>query len=398
MAVPLEFSVRYVLITTDYSERYVKMKFQKKTIRETIEYILSTADITVDGGRPWDMEIHESKFFSRVLASGSLGLGESYMESWWDCQQLDEFFYRILSARLDEQFKSTSELVAVIKSKLINLQTPLRSMVVGKRHYDLGNNLFEKMLDERLIYSCGYWKGAKTLDQAQINKLDLVCRKLGLQRGMRVLDLGCGWGGAAKFVAEQYGVEVVGITISEQQKRLAEETCKGLPVDIRLQDYRSLNEKFDRIYSLGMFEHVGYKNYSTYFKTIKRNLTNDGLFLLHTIGGSKSVTETDPWIGRYIFPNSMLPSIKQISENSEGLLVLEDFHNFGVDYDKTLMQWHANFNENWAILKKDYDPEFKRLWNYYLLSCAGSFRARKNHLWQCVFSANGVTTGYESVR
>jgi len=249
-----------------------------------------------------------------------------------------------------------------------------------------------------LIYSCGYWKNATDLDQAQEDKLDLVCRKLALQPGMRVLDLGCGWGGAAKFAAERYGVEVVGITISNEQQKLAQQLCKGLPVDIRLEDYRLLNEKFDRIYSLGMFEHVGYKNYSKYFKVIKNNLKSDGLFLLHSIGCNESVTQTDPWISRYIFPNSMLPSAKQITDAAEGTLILEDWHNFGTDYDKTLIQWYNNFNANWTTIKKEYNQQFFRMWNYYLLSCAGSFRARKNQLWQCVFSYDGLSGGYHSVR
>ncbi len=367
-------------------------------IKQTVQNLLSHADIIVNGDRPWDIQVHNEDFFSRVLAHGSLGLGESYMDSWWDCSHLDQLFDKILCNHLENKIISVSEMFDIFKSKIINLQTPSRALIVGEQHYDIGNNLFEKMLDKRLIYSCGYWKNATNLDQAQEQKLNLVFKKLHLQPGMRVLDLGCGWGGAARFAAEQYGVEVVGITISAEQKKLAEKTCEGLAVEIRMQDYRLLDEKFDRIYSLGMFEHVGYKNYYDYFKTIKNNLESDGLFLLHTIGGNESATQTDPWIGRYIFPNSMLPSANQITDKSESLLLLEDWHNFGTDYDQTLMQWHANFNSNWTAINKDYDQRFFRMWNYYLLSCAGSFRARKNQLWQCVFSYQGVKGGYQSVR
>ncbi|VAW35451.1 Cyclopropane-fatty-acyl-phospholipid synthase [hydrothermal vent metagenome] len=371
------------------------MKYTK--FKNTIETILSSADVKINGSRPWDLQIHNNAFYSRVLAKGSLGLGESYMESWWDCNHLDQFFDKILSAKLDEHFKTLTGLLNIIKSKIINLQKPSRAFFVGKKHYDIGNSLFENMLDKRMIYSCGYWQDTDNLDQAQEAKLHLVCRKLGLQPGMRVLDLGCGWGGAARFVAKYYDVKVVGITISEQQHILAQQTCKGLPVEIRMQDYRKLNEKFDRIYSLGMFEHVGYKNYLSYFKVVRKNLTGDGLFLLHTIGGNDSVVQTDPWIGKYISPNSMLPSAKQIMAHTEGLLVLEDWHNFGVDYDKTLIAWYANFTKNWDKIK-DYDVVFYRQWCYYLLSCAGAFRARKNQLWQCVFSADGLAGGYKSVR
>lgn len=254
------------------------------------------------------------------------------------------------------------------------------------------------MLGERLIYSCGYWKNASTLDEAQEDKLNLVCRKLDLRPGMRVLDIGCGWGGTAKFAAEQYKVKVVGVTVSEEQARFGKEFCRGLPVEIRLQDYRSLKETFDRIFSLGMFEHVGHKNYITFFRCVKSCLKDNGLFLLHTIGSNRSDTRNDPWIERYIFPNSMLPSAKQICAAIEGLFVLEDWHNFGADYDKTPMHWFRNFQEKSNVIKKNYGERFYRMWKYYLLCCAGSFRARKNQLWQIVFSANGVPGGYQSLR
>jgi cyclopropane-fatty-acyl-phospholipid synthase len=366
--------------------------------RNKLAHLLSLADITIAGDRPWDLQIHHEDFYARVLAEGSLGLGESYMEGWWDCNQLDEFFHRILRAELDTRVIPWTELFEVLKSKLLNLQKPSHAFQIGQRHYDIGNNLYRYMLGEQFIYSCGYWNHASTLDEAQEAKLDLVCRKLGLQPGMRVLDIGCGWGGTAKFVAERYKAEVVGVTVSEEQRRFGQEFCQGLPVQIRLQDYRSLTGTFDRILSLGMFEHVGYKNYRTFFRVVKSCLKDNGLFLLHTIGNKGSVSRNDPWLERYIFPNSMLPSAKQICAATEKIFVLEDWHNFGADYDKTLMHWFENFHAHWDAIKKDYSERFYRMWKYYLLSCAGSFRARKNQLWQIVFSANGVSGGYRSIR
>ncbi len=253
------------------------------------------------------------------------------------------------------------------------------------------------MLDSRMAYSCGYWKDAKTLDAAQEAKLDLICQKIGLQKAMRVLDIGCGWGSFAKFAAQKYGAHVVGITISKEQARFAKNDCKGLQVEIRLQDYRNLRERFDRIVSVGMFEHVGCKNYRTYLRVAHRNLARGGLFLLHTIGCSRSVKSTDPWIDKYIFPNSMLPSARQITTAAEGLFILEDWHNFGPDYDKTLMAWHKNFTRNWDKIKDKYDDRFLRMWRFYLLSCAATFRSRRNQLWQVVFSKGGVD-GHMSVR
>ncbi len=366
--------------------------------RYKVERLLSFADVKIDGDRPWDLQVHNEDLYARILAKGSLGLGESYMDGWWDCNRLDEFFNRILRAKLDERVKPWSGLFGILKAKLFNPQKPSRAFQIGQRHYDIGNNLYRHMLGERLIYSCGYWENASTLDQAQEAKLDLVCRKLDLQPGMHVLDIGCGWGGTAKFAAQRYQVEVVGITVSEEQARFGKELCQDLPVEIRLQDYRGLEGAFDRILSLGMFEHVGYKNYVTFMRAVNSYLKDGGLFLLHTIGGYRSVTRTDPWIERYIFPNSMLPSARQICAAAEGLFILEDWHSFGADYDKTLMHWFRNFHNNWDTLKEEYDERFYRMWKYYLLSFAGSFRARINQLWQIVLSPGGIPGGYRPHR
>lgn len=363
--------------------------------KQVIERILVGAGVRVDGDRPWDIRVKDPAFYGRVLAGGSLALGESYMDGWWECEALDQFFDKILYARLDKKVKKSIAIVtAAIRSRLSNRQRPSRAYDIGTRHYDIGNDLFSVMLDRGMNYSCGYWHKAATLDEAQEDKLDLICRKIGPAPGMRVLDIGCGWGGFARYAAETYGVEVVGITVSREQVRLARERCRGLPVRIELMDYRKLEGTFDRIVSVGMFEHVGERNYQAYMKVIQRCLAPDGLFLLHTIGSNNTVYNTDPWINKYIFPNSMLPSAKQITTATEGSFVLEDWHNFGHDYDMTLMAWYQNFIGNWDRIKDLYDERFYRMWSYYLLSCAGSFRARRNQLWQIVFSKKGLRGGY----
>lgn len=366
--------------------------------RERVQELLAQADVQLDGERPWDVQVHDERLFQRVLAQGSLGLGEAYMDQWWDCERLDEFFHRVLRAQLSEKVRTWRNAVAVLKSKLINLQSPARAYEVGERHYDIGNDLYENMLDKRLIYTCGYWRESDNLDDAQEAKLELVARKLKLEPGMRVLDIGCGWGGTAKFLADRYGCEVVGVTVSQQQVDYGNELCTGLPVQIRLQDYREVDETFDCVLSLGMIEHVGYKNYRSFMEVASRCLKEEGLLLLHTIGGNRSVTSFDPWMERYIFTNSMLPSARQLCSAAEGLFVLEDWHNFGADYDKTLMAWFRNFTSNWETLSGRYSERFYRMWTYYLCSCAGSFRARKNQLWQIVFSPRGVPGGYRSIR
>ncbi len=366
--------------------------------RQKAGRLLQTVDVRVDGNRPWDLKVQNPRFFPRLFAQGSMGLGESYMDGWWDCERLDQFFFHVLRGKLEDCVHPLSVLPTVLLSRLFNFQKPSRSKIIAEKHYNIGNDLFACMLDRNLNYSCGYWAAADDLEQAQERKLALIFRKLGLKPGMRVLDIGCGWGAAAKLAAARYGVEVVGITVSDQQAGYAREACRDLPVEIRLQDYRRLNETFDRIFSIGMFEHVGYKNYRLFFKTVKRCLAPEGLFLLHTIGNNQTGTTTDPWINRYIFPNSMLPSVRQIAAAAEGFFVMEDWHGLGPHYDKTLMQWYQNFNASWENLKDAYGSRFYRKWKYYLLSCAGAFRARSIQVWQVLFSHEGILGDFEVVR
>ena len=358
------------------------------------ESLLNQAGIEINGSRPFDIQIHNTDFYKRVLQKGSLGLGESYMDGWWDCERLDIFFYKVLQAKLDTKLPNNlTDIMKVAMARLRNLQTEKRSWIVGEEHYDLGNDLFTLMLDPYMQYSCGYWHDATSLEQAQINKLDLICRKLQIEPGMRLLDIGCGWGGLSAYAARHYGASVTGVTISKEQQKLAQERCKGLDVNIILQDYRELNDKFDRIVSVGMFEHVGPKNYATYFDVARRNIKDDGLFLLHTIGSNKNKVNVDSWIGKYIFPNGVLPSIQNIGNSSEGKFIMEDWHNFGADYDKTLMAWYERFLNSWSELSNNYTPRFKRMFTYYLNSCAGAFRARDIQLWQILWSPNGVSGG-----
>lgn len=367
--------------------------------RQRVEDYLERAGITINGLRPWDIRVFNERFYRRVLAQGSLGLGESYVDGWWDVKRLDEFFTRIFRAQLEERIQNNLWTIHnIAKAKLLNLQSHARAFIVGKQHYDLGNDLYRLMLDRRMVYSCGYWQGANNLDEAQEAKLDLVCRKLGLQSGMKVLDIGCGWGSFAKYAAEKYDVEVRGITVSEEQSSLAKQMCEGLPVEIKLQDYRDVRGQFDCVVSIGMFEHVGYKNYRTFLQVVREHLKPDGLFLLHTIGGNTTQYSIDPWIHRYIFPNGLIPSMQQVSRASEGLFVMEDWHNFGAYYDKTLMAWYQNFERHRNALQTHFDGRFFRMWKYYLLASAGTFRARLNQLWQIVFSPSGVAGGYKSIR
>ena len=368
------------------------------SLKQRATDLLEQVGVHLNGSAPTDIRVHDDRLYSRVFAHGSLGLGEAYMDGWWDADDLPGFFTHVLSSHLDEHLKTLDTLIAHLKARFINLQRGEHAFEIGKAHYDLGNDLFQAMLGKRLVYSCGYWPEATNLDDAQAAKLDLICRKLQLKPGQRVLDIGCGWGEALKYAAEHYGISGVGVTVSQEQAEFARELCHGLPIEIRLQDYHELDERFDAIMSIGMFEHVGGKNYRSYFEVARRCLPNDGLFLLHSIGSNGAPARPDPWIEKYIFPNSMIPAASQVSAALEGLFVVEDWHNFGTDYDRTLTAWRTNFDAAWPVLSQSYDERFRRMWHYYLAASAAVFRSRRDQLWQLTLSPHGVPGGYRVPR
>jgi len=353
--------------------------------------LLDQAGVQIDGTNPWDIQVHHPDFYERILRDSSLGMGEAYMEGWWDSASIDVLIYRILKADLINKVKGNWKMaLQALRAKLFNMQSRSKAYEVGQKHYDLGNDLYCAMLDKRLNYTCGYWKNASNLDEAQEAKLELVCRKIGLKPGMHVLELGCGWGSFAKYAAEKYGAHVLGVTVSKEQVALGMELCKGLPVELRLQDYREVEGKYDAVISIGVMEHVGYKNYRTYMQVADRCLKEDGIAFIHTIGGNESAVTGEPWSNKYIFPNGMLPSVANLGAAMERIFIVEDWHNFGPDYDKTLMAWTHNFDQAWPELSHHYDEGFRRMWRYYLLNSAGAFRARYEQLWQIVMTRPGT--------
>jgi len=374
---------------------------RRNRFKQTVEGLFQEAGVLINGTRPWDILVHHDQFYQRLLADGSLGLGEAYMDHWWDCEQIDEMITRLLAAGLGEEIQPRKFLYLFLLAHLMNPQRRSKAYEVGERHYDLGNDLFEHMLDKRLTYTCAYWSGYPTpqgLDQAQEAKLDLVCRKLGLQPGQHVLDIGCGWGSFMIYAAEKYGASATGVTVSKEQVELGRKRAGNLPVIFELKDYREINGSYDHVVSLGMFEHVGPRNHRTFMEVTDRVLKDDGLFLLHIAGRTNSKTLPDPWSGKYIFPNTIIPSLDEIASSTNGLFVMEDLHNFGADYDKTLQAWYQNFEAAWPTLKNNYSDRFYRMWRYYLLAAAGISRSRTGQLWQIVFSKKGIPGGYRSVR
>ncbi len=356
-----------------------------------IRELFEAAGVRIGGTGRHDLQVHDPRFYRRVLGDGNLGLGEAYMDGLWDSPAIDEMIARLLQGGLYDRARTgPREIALFLGARFCNLQRIGRAFEVGRRHYDIGNDLFEAMLDSRMIYSCAYWRSAHALEEAQLAKLDLVCRKIGLKPGAKVLDLGCGWGGFARHAAENYGAEVTGLTVSREQAELAERRCRGLPVEIRLQDYRAVHGRYDAVISLGMLEHVGPKNYRTYMEVSFRCLAPHGVSLIQTICGNRSARYVDPWMNRYIFPNGVIPSLDQLSRAMQGLFVMEDVHNFGPYYDRTLLAWHENLCAAWPHLGAHYDERFRRMWNYYLLSCAATFRARHHQLVQLVVTRAGA--------
>lgn len=365
-----------------------------RRFRKRFEALLAIADVRVGGGRPWDIQVHNEELFPRIFADGPMGFGEGYMDGWWDCEQLDEMVCRVCRAELYRHFRPLSDVFYLLSARLIRSGRGKRTNESGERHYELGLDLFRAMLGKRMMYSCAYWKDAETLDEAQDRKLDLIARKLQFEPGMRVLDIGCGWGGAIHYFAEKYGVSGVAVTPSPDQYEAARDLCAGLPVEIRRQGYREVDERFDRIYSIDMIGHVGRKHYKTYMEHVRRCLAPGGLSLVQTIGTNSRAINTDPWVKRYIFPDSDIPSAKQLMEAAQDVLLMEDWHSFPQDYDRTFMCWYDNLAAAWEGLRGRDDERFFRMWRYFLLCAAGGFRSRVNQIWQIVFSANGVREGY----
>ncbi len=368
-----------------------------------MEALLGDVGVTVNGPAPWDIHVHDDRFYGRALREGDLGIGETYALGWWDCDRLDELACRVYSRDLLAYTRpGWRAVLSVLAHRLFNLQSRRRAPQVAEAHYDLGNEFFEQMLGRTMAYSCGYWRHAADLDQAQDDKHELICRKLQLRRADLVLDIGCGWGAFAQYAARNYGCHVTGITISEKQCNYAREFCAGLPVEVYPYDYRDEPLRglgpFDKVVSVGMFEHVGRKNYRPYMTIVHDLLSDAGLFLLHAIGANGS-SGIGPWVDRYIFPNSELPHLADVVGALKGLFVMEDWHNFGADYDKTLLAWHANLERPGTARKYLNTPRLSRRWRYYLMTCAGVFRVRnRTQLWQVVLSKHGVPNGYLSVR
>jgi len=368
--------------------------------KKFVENLLSKAEIALNGNNPWDVRVNSDRFYRRTLR-GSLGFGESYMDGDWDVESLDALFRRIIRMNITgSPLIMLNRLKLDLKSRLSNLQTRIGSRAIAETHYDLDHRLYELFLGPYNQYTCCFFNKARTLEEAEIEKLEMVCNKLDLRQGDRVLDIGCGWGGFAKYAAESRGCEVTGISISKEQVHYARDYTAGLPVEIIECDYRDLPQRFEpghfnKVVIIGMIEHVGYKNYRKIFEIVHRAIRDEGVFLLHTIGNNRVTTVVDPWIEKYIFRNSMAPAMTQLAQSLEGLFTVHDWENYGHYYAPTLAHWQERFEANWPQIEalettNRFDERFRRMFNYYFLSCKAGFETEHMYLWHLVMSKEGI--------
>lgn len=342
--------------------------------KKIAQKILRSVDVEVNGNRPWDIQVHNDKFYSHALANGSRGFGEAYVDGWWDSDDMAELVNRLLKTK-NYVTHDIETLITVVWLKLFNAQ---RKKAVIAEHYDLGNDLYESFLDPYMQYSVGY-KNVGDLNTSQEEKLKFLCEKLQLKKGDRVLDIGCGWGGLAKYAAENYDCHVTGVTLSHEQMTYAKKLCESLPVSIIQKDYIDVEDKFDKIFACEMIEHVGHNNYRKFMKKVHSMLKDDGLALiLASVGENKAKRGFDPWLEKYLWPGGMIPSNRKLNQAMKGLLIINEKNTDVFDYDKTLLRWFDNFERNWSNMSDKYDERFYRMWKCYLLMCAGSFRAGLN--------------------
>ncbi len=342
--------------------------------------------------------IKNPDFYDRVVRDGSLGMGESYMEGWWDAEGDDivSAIGIIISNQLEKTIRvSPSLMLSAASTKIFANVSRVRSKSNIQQHYDVGNDFYELFLDENMAYTCGYQKDPNdTIEDMQNQKHERVARKLGLKAGESMVDLGCGFGGMLRYGAKNFGIKGMGVTLSEGQyewanKKMQEE---GLHDNIRveLKDYRDMTGTFDHVVSIGLAEHTWQRGYETFIGKISELLKEGGVGLVHTIGVTSPPHETtDAWINRYIFPDGRLPRLEElIEEMRRAGLTVGHVENFKLHYAETLRHWKEKFNKNRATIKAmapEYNEEFLRMWDYYLQVCEAGFRYGELQLYQILF-------------
>jgi cyclopropane-fatty-acyl-phospholipid synthase len=336
-------------------------------------------------GAPVRLEIHDSAFFRRLATRGKLGLGESYTAGEWDTDDLVALFELLLrNADTAAARHSPTRRLVELRPRLQRRNGFVRSRRNIAYHYDLGNELFALMLDETMTYSCAVFESpGMSLADAQRAKFERLCRLLELGPDDHVLEIGCGWGGFARYAAERHGCRVTGITISRAQAALARERTQALPVEILEQDYRSVEGTFTKVVSIEMIEAIGADQFGTFFATIDRVLAPGGRAAVQSILVPEQrwdrYRRTPDWIERYVFPGCLIPSLEALTHAAArhsrlGLYAVEEI---GEHYAETLRRWRASFHERLDDVRRlGYDRRFERTWDFYLAFCEAAFRTR----------------------
>jgi cyclopropane-fatty-acyl-phospholipid synthase len=358
--------------------------------------LLERCGLAINGPAARDPQIHDERVYARLLKNGSVGAGEAFMDGWWDARDLSGCLEAVLRADLDAQFRGAlfREKFRELRFQWLNRQTRELSRRVARDHYDLPFEFWRRMLGKTMQYSCAYWeRGARDLDEAQVAKMELICRKLQLEEGLSVLETACGWGSLAHHMAAHHGVRVKAFTLSEQQYRYAVAHYSHPRVEFFCADYRDFaarhqGEKFDRIASIGLVEHVGRRNLDVFFRMIQRFMKPEGWALVHGMG-KQTPEATDPWITRYIFPGGEIPRLSHLVDSiSRCALNVEDLHNLGLSYIPTLRAWLQSLSEPAG----EGAPQGRalRMWVYFLSLSIAAFEARKLQLYHFILSHHGA--------
>lgn len=373
-------------------DAFLRHLFRKGELRLTFPD--GTKQTYGDGGTPSvAITLNEENLPRRIIMSPDLAVGEAYTDGTLTIENDDLYgFLTLAVSNIADQgqpwFRKPLVALRHLGRHLQQFNPASRSRSNVAHHYDLSGDLYDLFLDEDRQYSCAYFADPEmTLEEAQVAKKQHIARKLMIEPGMRVLDIGCGWGGMGLTLARDFGADVVGVTLSEEQHAMANQRAEAMGLadraQFKLMDYRDVQGTFDRIVSVGMFEHVGVPHYNEFFRTVRKLLKDDGVALIHTIGRCAPPSTTSPWIAKYIFPGGYVPSLSEAAKAIEN----HDFHTADVEiwrlhYAETLRHWYDRFMENIEKAEALYDARFCRMWRYYLVACETTFRFNKQVVFQ----------------
>lgn len=339
-----------------------------------------------NSGDPVHLRFTSAKWEREVALDPALKLGEAYMEGGFefvkgDIYKLLEIIFESTGPIAENQmWMKAMSFIRTATKRFVQMNTLKRSARNVQHHYDLSGKLYDLFLDPDRQYSCAYFQTPDTdLNEAQLAKKRHLAAKLQVNKGEKLLDIGCGWGGLGLYFARVLGADVTGVTLSHEQFGIANQRAKTLGLENRakflLEDYRNLNAQFDKIVSVGMFEHVGIGHFKEYFDHVKRLLKPDGRFVLHSIGRSGEPGATNPWIAKYIFPGGYIPSLSEVIPVIEKSgLIITDIEILRLHYAETLKAWRQSFLAHWDEAKALYDERFCRMWDFYLAASESAFR------------------------